>query len=146
MILPPDIDGKITLTLHEVPWRTALEQVVRLAGCELTEEAHGILRVVKPETVEKVLRVYDVRDLRLASPQEQTEAPDPDYLPAGSRYAVYRGWSAETTLTLTAGEQAFLDAAGGRLREAEAAEAARQQHELDLERRSVRRLRSLVAV
>jgi WD40 repeat protein/DNA-binding SARP family transcriptional activator len=69
-----------------------------------------------------------------------------DYLPAGSRFDLYEAWAAETTLALTSSEEAFLAAAAEHLTALEAAETARQRQELTLKRRSVRRLRWLVAV
>lgn len=76
VIVPEDVNGTITnVSLHDVPWRAALEQVAALVGCEVTEEAHGILRVRKKRAAERVVRVYDVRDLA------ERARPDSDYLP-----------------------------------------------------------------
>ena len=63
VIVPEDVGGTIpNVSLHDVPWRTALEQVAALVGCEVTEEAYGILRIQKKRAAERVveaLRRYE---------------------------------------------------------------------------------------
>jgi WD40 repeat protein/serine/threonine protein kinase len=71
---------------------------------------------------------------------------DPSFLVRGSHLEQLEEWTATTTLTLSADDRAFLDASI-RLRDEEAAaEEARQARERSLERRSVRRMRALVAM
>jgi type II secretory pathway component GspD/PulD (secretin) len=46
IIISQEFKGTLTVTFQEVPWRQALEQVVRTAGFALVEEDYGILRVL----------------------------------------------------------------------------------------------------
>ena len=57
-----------------------------------------------------------------------------------------RSWESSTTLALGLEERAYLSASVARREQDRAEEAARQKRERTLERRSVKRLRSLVAV
>ncbi len=86
------------------------------------------------------------RRLALDSAQWEESARDPDYLPTGSRLDLYEGWAAETLLFLTDSEHDYLLAARDHRVAAEAEEEERRRNELSLKRRSVRRLRWLVAV
>lgn len=69
-----------------------------------------------------------------------------DYLVTGARLARLDEWSRVTQLALTGEECAYLAASLDRDAEERTAERDRQERELRLERRAVRRLRSLVAV
>jgi WD40 repeat protein/DNA-binding SARP family transcriptional activator len=71
---------------------------------------------------------------------------DPSYLATGSQLVQYETWRASAGLIPTTLEQAYLNASVEHRDRIQAEEAARRQRELDLERRSVRRLRTLVAV
>lgn len=71
---------------------------------------------------------------------------DPDYLLTGSRLARYEDWKEQAGIDLTAQEEAFIDESVVRREELRAREDARQAAELRLERRSARRLRTLVVV
>lgn len=83
IILSPDVDGTVgKLSLRDVPWRAAIEQVARTAGFEVWEEDYDILRIGKPQATAKVLRIYDIRDLIVERPATaDPERPDADYLP-----------------------------------------------------------------
>ncbi len=84
----------------------------------------------------------------LASETAEWEAADrnADYLLTGTRLALFEQWRAETDLHLTLVEQAFLDTSVDQRAAREAAEATRREREIELERRSVSRLRRLVGV
>jgi basic membrane lipoprotein Med (substrate-binding protein (PBP1-ABC) superfamily)/DNA-binding SARP family transcriptional activator len=70
---------------------------------------------------------------------------DAGYLLTGRRLAEYERWARDTTIGLTRGEQAFLDASVAR-RDAEArSEAQRRRERADLGRRARRRLWALIA-
>ena len=71
---------------------------------------------------------------------------DPSFLIAGSRLGQIEAWRGRSPLALTPEESEFLDAAAAERDRVQAEERARQEHERELERRSVRRLRTLVAV
>jgi hypothetical protein len=92
VIIPADIDGTLAnVSLHEVPWRAALDQVAKLVGCEVVEEAYGILRIVRPTVEAEVVRVYDVRDLVPEKREPAKHAPDSDYLPVVVSPSVMEG-------------------------------------------------------
>ena len=71
---------------------------------------------------------------------------DPGFLLAGSRLDQFETWRADTSLALGVGELGFLTASVTQRHEERAAEAMRRDRERMLERRSVKRLRALVAV
>jgi WD40 repeat protein/DNA-binding SARP family transcriptional activator len=85
---------------------------------------------------------------RLATETAQWEdaGRDPSFLLRGSRLERFEAWAAGSGIALNSAEREYLEASL-REREAErAAEEARRRRERFLERRSVRRLRALVAV
>ena len=71
---------------------------------------------------------------------------DPSFLLSGSRLDQVETWRATSTLALTPDEREFLDASLAERERHRADEEARAARERDLERRSVRRLRTVVAV
>jgi hypothetical protein len=71
---------------------------------------------------------------------------DPSYLLAGSRLDQFGSWGSSTSLSLGLEERAFLAASTTRRDHERVNEAARRDRERLLERRSVKRLRALVAV
>jgi len=71
---------------------------------------------------------------------------DPGFLLAGSRLDQFETWRADTSLALGVGELGFLTASVTHRHEERAAEAMRRDRERMLERRSLKRLRALVAV
>jgi WD40 repeat protein len=82
-----------------------------------------------------------------ASAREWTEADrDPSFLLSGSRLEQAEAWQAASGLAVTPEEREYLDASRAEREERNADEAARLAHEQELERRSFRRLRALVAV
>ena len=68
----------------------------------------------------------------------------PDYLLSGARLEQYEGWSEESTIHLTASERELVERSIDQRDAERAADEARRKHELDVERKSVRRLRWLV--
>lgn len=73
IIVSPEVSGTLTVRLNDVPWRDALEEVVKTRGFTVVQERRGILRVVDPLTLEKqlVTRSYQLRYMR----------PDGHYVP-----------------------------------------------------------------
>ena len=71
---------------------------------------------------------------------------DPSFLLAGSRLEHAETWQATSGLAVTPEEREYLEASTTERERRNAQEAAREAHEQDLERRSFRRLRALVAV
>src|SRR5690606_22700791 len=70
IIMASDIQGKVSLSLRDVPWREALETLVRTAGYVIvrdeTSGANDILRVVRPETLQqqRMMRSWTLRYVR----------------------------------------------------------------------------------
>ena len=83
----------------------------------------------------------------LASAAADWEAAgrDESFLLRGARLERVASWAETTTVSLSTGEAAYLRASVERRDQERAAEAARQEHERALERRSIRRLRGIVA-
>lgn len=69
-----------------------------------------------------------------------------DYLLTGERLEATAAWAASTDLGVSALERDFIDASTARREEAKRTERERQEHAATLERRSVRRLRGIVAI
>jgi type IV pilus assembly protein PilQ len=63
----PEVKGTITVRLKNIPWRDALESVVKTLGYVVVEEKRGILRVVPPSNVQQDL-VSETFQLRYVRP------------------------------------------------------------------------------
>jgi WD40 repeat protein len=85
------------------------------------------------------------RRLAEAAREWEWSEQDPSFLLAGSRLDQSQSWESTTSLALGLEERAYLSASVARRELDRAEEAARQERERTLERRSVKRLRSLVA-
>lgn len=73
IVIAEDVEGKVSLTLRDVPWREALETIVKTAGYVMVSERSGIseiLRIVSPEKLvqQQETRIYRLRYVR---PPEQ---------------------------------------------------------------------------
>jgi len=70
IITAPEVQGTITLRLKDVPWRDALEQIVKTLGYTVVEEDRDILRVVSPATLvdQLVQRTFQLHYVRPRSP------------------------------------------------------------------------------
>ncbi len=68
VIVQEDVQGTISLNLHEVPWRSALEQVVRTAGYAVVTEDYGVLRVVPVTMLDLESGYYRFRYMRPPAP------------------------------------------------------------------------------
>lgn len=66
IVVGPEVEGTVSVRFHGVPWRDALDVVVRSRGYVVIEERGGILRVTDPARVEEQLvsRSYQLRYLR----------------------------------------------------------------------------------
>lgn len=66
IIVSPEVTGNLSVRLKDVPWRDALESIVKARGYTVVEEAHGILRVMDPALLSEqmVTRFYKLRYLR----------------------------------------------------------------------------------
>jgi type IV pilus assembly protein PilQ len=73
IVIAEDVEGKVSLTLRDVPWREALETIVKTAGYVMVSERSGIseiLRIVSPDKLiqQQETRIYRLRYVR---PPEQ---------------------------------------------------------------------------
>ncbi len=120
------------------------------SGTSTVEVAHEALLVHWPrlrgwlEAAAEDLRAQ--RRLASAATEWVAENKDPSFLLSGSRLLQLRAWRESSDVAITQAEREFLDASIQEHARREAEEDARQLRERDLERRSVRRLRALVAV
>jgi WD40 repeat protein/DNA-binding SARP family transcriptional activator len=84
--------------------------------------------------------------VRRAAAEWQGSGRDRSFLMSGSRLDQVEGWAAATRFSVGQSERAYLKASMEHRDRARRQEQARRNHEASLERRSVRRLRGLVAV
>ncbi|MEE2857610.1 MAG: secretin N-terminal domain-containing protein [Planctomycetota bacterium] len=73
IVIAEEVQGKVSLTLRDVPWREALETIVKTAGYVVVSERSGIseiLRIVSPDKLiqQQETRIYRLRYVR---PPEQ---------------------------------------------------------------------------
>lgn len=78
IVTAPNVEGQVHLRINNVPWRTALETVVKSLGFVVVEDGWNIYRVVSPSSLEAqmVTKVLSIKYLRPASnytPQIKTE-------------------------------------------------------------------------
>lgn len=91
IVISPLVKGTISVRFNGVPWRDALDVVAKTLGAAVVEEAHGVLRVVDPKTLQDQLitKSYQLRFLRpksqykptiksefLAATQQQAQSSD----------------------------------------------------------------------
>ncbi len=70
IVVSPAVQGNVTVTLKNIPWRDALEQIVKTLGYAVVEEDRGILRIIPREDLKQQLetRVLRLRYIRPPSP------------------------------------------------------------------------------
>ena len=81
----PDVIGEVNLDLNDVPWRDALETVVKTLNFHVVEDSRGIIRVVSRANLEEQLEIqeFELRYLRprstyIAKIAEVGAVADPD--------------------------------------------------------------------
>jgi type IV pilus assembly protein PilQ len=67
IVVAPEVQGNVHLTLTNVPWRTALDTVAKSLGFVVVEEDWGILQVVHPSKLKEQLETRSFK-LRYARP------------------------------------------------------------------------------
>ena len=79
IIVSPEVQGLVNVRLTDIPWRDALETIVKTLGFTIVEEDRGILRVVSPSSLQEQLetRVFELKYLR--PPGTYTAFIDTDY-------------------------------------------------------------------
>jgi len=70
IVVSPAVKGTVTVNLKNIPWRDALEQIVKTLGYAVVEEDRGILRIIPREDLKQQLetRVMRLRFIRPPSP------------------------------------------------------------------------------
>lgn len=70
IVVSPAVKGTLTVNLKNIPWRDALEQIVKTLGYAVVEEDRDILRIVPREDLKQQLetRVVRLRYIRPPSP------------------------------------------------------------------------------
>jgi DNA-binding SARP family transcriptional activator/ABC-type glycerol-3-phosphate transport system substrate-binding protein len=121
-----------------------------ISGSSAVEVAHEALLRAWPrlegwiEESRDDLRVQ--RSVAVAARDWEAAGRDEDYLLSGMRLELAAAWCGQTSVAPTASEHAYVEASLARRELQQAEEQARQQRELQLERRATGRLRQLVAV
>lgn len=66
IVIGKEVEGQISLTLTDIPWRTALDTIVKTLGFAVVQEERGILRIVDPASLKSQLetRVFRLRFVR----------------------------------------------------------------------------------
>lgn len=66
IIVSPEVQGLVNVRLTDIPWRDALETIVKTLGFTIVEEDRGILRVVSPSSLQEQLetRIFRLKFLR----------------------------------------------------------------------------------
>jgi type IV pilus secretin PilQ/predicted competence protein len=66
IIVAPEVQGSVSMRFNDVPWRKALDSIVKTLGFTVVEESANILRVVSPSKLEENLesRIYELKYLR----------------------------------------------------------------------------------
>lgn len=69
IVVAPEVKGTITVRLKNIPWRDALDAVVKTLGFVVVEEQRGILRVVPASNIQQdlVTKTIQLRFVRPAS-------------------------------------------------------------------------------
>lgn len=73
IVVAPEVKGTITVRLKNIPWRDALDAVVKTLNFVVVEEQRGILRVVPAANIQQ--------DLEVASIQLRFVRPSSTYVP-----------------------------------------------------------------
>lgn len=66
IITAPQVQGAVNMRINDVPWREALDSIVKTLGYAVVEDQQGILRVVPPAMLEEQLesRVFELKYVR----------------------------------------------------------------------------------
>ena len=91
IVLGPEVKGNVSFNISDVPWRDALDSVLKTQGFVKVEEPSGIIRITTPDKLKVMLQVK-VFQLRYIQPQGATYLPEmPQSSPAYVRRASSSG-------------------------------------------------------
>ncbi len=70
IVIGREVEGTVSLSLHDIPWRVALDTIVKTLGYTIVQEQRGILRIVSPASIKTQLetRVFRLKYVRPQSP------------------------------------------------------------------------------
>jgi type IV pilus assembly protein PilQ len=70
IVIGREVEGTITLALRNVPWRVALDTIVKTLGYTVVQEDRGILRIVDPANLKEQLetKTFPLRYVRPRAP------------------------------------------------------------------------------
>ncbi len=68
IVVGPEVQGSISVSLRDVPWRVALDTIVRTLGYTVVEEQRGILRITDPANLQIDLQTRIIH-LKYVRPQ-----------------------------------------------------------------------------
>lgn len=74
IIVGREVEGTVTLSLNDIPWRVALDTIVKTLGYTVVQEDRGILRIVDPANLKEQLetRIFPLRFVRPRAPYRPT--------------------------------------------------------------------------
>lgn len=74
IVVGREVEGTVTLTLNDIPWRVALDTIVKTLGYTVVQEERGILRIVDPANLKEQLetRIFPLRFVRPRAPYRAT--------------------------------------------------------------------------
>lgn len=66
VIIAPEVVGKVNMTVDNIPWKDALDNVIKTLGYHMVEEDRGVLRVVTAASLTQQLetRIYELKYIR----------------------------------------------------------------------------------
>lgn len=79
IIIGPTVSGTVSGTLEDVPWREALDIVLKTLNYVVVEEKHGVLRVASPDELQAQLetRIFTLAYIQPATSQYQATIKSP---------------------------------------------------------------------
>lgn len=66
VVIAPEVEGKVNMHVDNIPWKDALENVVKTLGYHMVEEDRGVLRVVTSDSLVQQLetKVFELNYVR----------------------------------------------------------------------------------
>lgn len=74
IIIGPEVQGVVSFDIHDVPWKDALDSILKANGFIKVEEPSGIIRITTPERVQTQHEIRALQ-LRYIQPQGRTYTP-----------------------------------------------------------------------
>ncbi len=70
IVVGREVEGSVTLSLHNIPWQVALDTIIKTLGYTIVYEDLGILRIVSPASIKAQLetQVFRLKWVRPQSP------------------------------------------------------------------------------